>query len=83
MYPQIHTHLSLGTGFKLVPLQSTPFLFNLELCEKKEEETVEEGRSFLDVIPIHVKHCYHFHSVLRGHLKPMKVPLLRGGTFLI
>jgi hypothetical protein len=28
-----------------------------------------------------LKHCCHFHNVLRGHLVNMKVPLLRGGTF--
>jgi hypothetical protein len=60
----------------------------LELCEEKEERGNGGRRKKVSELygpspPIHVKHCYHFHSVLRGHLLPMKVSLLRGGAFLI
>jgi hypothetical protein len=53
-------------------------LFNLELCEEKEEEMVEEGKrclNFMALSPIHVKHCYHIvrmPSHLRFYLNTKK-----------
>jgi hypothetical protein len=43
----IHLYFTLANK-----LQSTPYLFNLESCEEKEEEMVEEGKRFLNFMAL-------------------------------